>query len=127
MDTLIPEADVVVTEALEQIASALRHVVAAGGVTSIDGAPGAGKTVALQYALSLLPPGPAVRRVVGGQDCLGLGGGEHVARADELCAWGNFRAFAQITAHVIDAVLTDPPAHSGSALIEAACRWLGGI
>ncbi|MFJ6053400.1 AAA family ATPase [Streptomyces sp. NPDC092307] len=241
MDTLIPEADMVVTEALEQTASALRHVVAAGGVTSIDGAPGTGRTVALQYALSLLPTGPAVRRVpipVGATvsqlrhaiaEALALevrpdnrynttdqalatalrhphvlvyddiqrlsppaleylcrlaadpgasttlvrtGTGstralqripelasriltrrhippltptqtqavlpayhppwgkappQHVARADERCARGNFRAFAQITAHVIDAVLTDPLAHSGSALIEAACRRLGGI
>ncbi|MFJ4866475.1 AAA family ATPase [Streptomyces sp. NPDC088748] len=63
MDTLIPEADVVVTEALKETASALRHVVAAGGVMNIDGAPGVGKTVALQYALSRLPPGPNVCRV----------------------------------------------------------------
>lgn len=52
---------------------------------------------------------------------------QHIARADERCARGNFRAFAQITAHVIDAVLTAPLAHSGSALVEAACRRLGGI
>lgn len=51
----------------------------------------------------------------------------HIVRADERCARGNFRAFAQITAHVIDAVLTDPLAHSGSALVEAACCRLGGI
>ncbi|MFJ6054464.1 AAA family ATPase [Streptomyces sp. NPDC092307] len=241
VDTLIPEADVVVTEALEQTASALRHVVAAGGVMCIDGAPGAGKTVALQYALSLLPPGPAVRRVPipvgasvsqlrhaiaetlalkvrpdnrynitdqalatalrhphvlvcddiqrlsppaleylcrlaadpGAPTTLVLAGTgstqavqripelasriltrrhippltpaqsqavlpvfhplwrkvppQHIARADERCARGNFRAFAQITAHVIDAVLTNPLAHAGSALVEAACRRLGSI
>ncbi|MEU4273297.1 hypothetical protein [Streptomyces sp. NPDC026092] len=50
---------------------------------------------------------------------------DQIARADERCARGNFRAFAQITTHVIDAVLTNPLAHSGSALIEAACRRLG--
>ncbi|MGW1117407.1 AAA family ATPase [Streptomyces tanashiensis] len=239
VDTLIPEADVVVTEALEQTAAALRHVVAAGGVMSIDGTPGAGKTIALQYALSLLPPGPDVRRVPtpvgatvsqlrhaiaealtltvrqdnrrnttdqalvtalrsphvlvcddiqrlsppaleylcrlaadpGAPTTLVLAGTgstqalqripelasrvlarqhiapltpaqtqaalptlhplwsrvppRHIARADERCARGNFRAFAQITAHVIDAVLTDPLAHSGGGLIEAACRRLG--
>ncbi|MFE7516018.1 AAA family ATPase [Streptomyces sp. NPDC057540] len=239
VDTLIPEADVVVTEALEQTAAALRHVVAAGGVMCIDGAPGAGKTIALQYALSLLPPGPDVRRVPmpvgatvsqlrhaiaealtltvrqdnrrnttdqalatalrsphvlvcddiqrlspptleylcrlaadpGAPITLVLAGTgstqalqripelasrvlarqhiapltpaqtqaalptlhplwnrvppQHIARADERCARGNFRAFAQITAHVIDAVLTDPLTHSGGGLIEAACRRLG--
>ncbi|MFB7170640.1 AAA family ATPase [Streptomyces sp. NPDC056254] len=240
VDTLIPEADVVVTDALDQTASALRHVVAAGGVMNIDGAPGAGKTIALQYALSRLPPGSAVRRVpipVGASvsqlrhaiaEALALkvrpdnrynitdqalaialrsphvlvcddvqrlppptleylcrlatepgaptplvlaGTGstqalqripelasrvlarrhippltpdqaehtlpafhplwakvppQHIARTDEQCAPGNFRAFAQITAHIIDAVLTNPLAYSGSALVEAACRRLGG-
>ncbi|MFJ9432075.1 AAA family ATPase [Streptomyces sp. NPDC101490] len=229
VDTLVPEADVVVTEALEQTASALRHVVAAGGVMNIDGAPGAGKTVALQYALSLLPPGPAVRRVPvpvaatvsqlrhaiaealalkvrpdnrynttdqalstalrsphvlvyddiqrlsppaleylcrlaadpGAPTTLILTGTgstrilqripelasriltrqhippltptqsqavlpayhplwgkvppQHIARADERCARGNFRAFAQITAHVIDAVLTETPSRTPAA------------
>ncbi|MFB7260328.1 ATP-binding protein [Streptomyces nojiriensis] len=52
-----------VTGALEQTASALRHVVAGGGVMCVDGAPGSGKTIALEYALSRLPPGPAVCRV----------------------------------------------------------------
>ncbi|MEU9705809.1 ATP-binding protein [Streptomyces sp. NPDC047981] len=241
VDTLIPEADVVVTDTLERTAAALRHVVAAGGVMNIDGAPGAGKTIALQYALTCLPPGPAVRRVQtpvsatvsqlrhaiaealalkvrsdnrrnttdqalatalrsphvlvcddiqrlsppaleylcrlaadpGAPTTLVLAGTgstqalqripelasriltrrhippltraqaqavlpafhplwgrvppQHIARADERCARGNFRAFAQITAHVIDAVLTDSLAHSGSALVEAACRRLGGI
>ncbi|MFE6840695.1 hypothetical protein ACFVFI_38495, partial [Streptomyces sp. NPDC057705] len=46
---------------------------------------------------------------------------QHVARADERCARGTFRAFAQITAHVIDAVLTNPLECSGSALVEACC------
>ncbi|MFF3087613.1 AAA family ATPase [Streptomyces nojiriensis] len=230
METLVLGADVVVTEALEQTGSALRHVVAAGGVMCVDGAPGTGRTIALQYTLARLPPGPAVRRVPipvgatvsqlrhaiagalalkvrpdnrrnttdqalatalrsphvlvsddilrlsppaleylcrlaadpGAPTTLVLAGTgstqalkripelasriltrqhippltpaqvqaalpafhplwgkvppQHIARADERCARGNLRAFAQITAHVIDAVLTDPLAHSGSAL-----------
>ncbi len=240
VDALVPEADVVVTGPLEHTASALRHVVATGGVMCIDGAPGSGKTIALQYALSRLPPGPAVCRVpvpVGATvaqlrytiaDALALtvryanrrsttdralaaalqrphvlvcddtqrlsppgleylcrlaadhgapttlvlaGTGstealrripelasrilvrqhippltpaqaqcalpafhplwarvapQQIARADERCARGNFRTFAQITAHIIDSVLTDPLAYTGSALLEAAFRRLRG-
>lgn len=240
VDVLVPEADIVVTGPLEHTASALRHVVSSGGVMCIDGAPGSGKTIALQYALSRLPPGPAVCRIPvpasatvaqlrytiadalalkvryanrrnatdralavalhrphvlvcddiqrlspsgleylwylaadpGAPTTLILAGTgstealrripelasrllacqnippltpaqaqcalpafhplwtkvapQQITRAGERCARGNFRTFAQITAHIIDSVLTNPLAYTGNALVEAAFRRLGG-
>ncbi|MCX4755097.1 ATP-binding protein [Kitasatospora purpeofusca] len=241
VDLLVPEADVVVTEALDRTASDIRHVAAAGGVMCLDGEPGSGKTVALQYALSRLPAGPVVRRIpvpVGATvahlryavadalaltvryanqrsdtdrkltaalrtphllvlddaqrlsaPCLeylcrlvqdpdaptalvlaGTVGTEAVRRVPELASrvlarcripsltltqaldvlptfhplWaripprelartddrgtrGNFRTYAQLTAHIIDTVLTDPLACSGSALLDRAWRRLTGL
>ncbi|MGW4393540.1 hypothetical protein [Streptomyces sp. NPDC004685] len=48
---------------------------------------------------------------------------QQIAWANERCAQGNFRAFAP--AHIIDSVLMDPLAYTGSALPEAAFRRLG--
>ncbi len=43
-----------------------------------------------------------------------------LARADALGIRGDFRTYAQITAHNIDTVLADPLACSGSALLDRA-------
>ncbi|MFJ6777268.1 hypothetical protein ACIQOV_41025 [Kitasatospora sp. NPDC091257] len=49
-----------------------------------------------------------------------------LARTDDRGAQGNFRTYAQLTAHIIDTVLTDPLACSGSALLARAWYRLKG-
>ncbi|MEU8512979.1 ATP-binding protein [Kitasatospora sp. NPDC048722] len=49
-----------------------------------------------------------------------------LARTDDQGAQGNFRTYAQLTAHIIDTVLTDALACSGSALLHRAWHRLKG-